>query len=219
MLERKIAEASTNSSAHDAEDNPYENAEKYRVVNPTAKQEENSTEYIANTLEEFTHHRFAKDTVDRIEIILTAFVLSSAVTLWCDFFFDPAKLTWVFTAVFIVAAWILAIVSVKLYSKKTSMFLAIVTMVYSVIMVFFLHKLSYRATALELWILFVPIILMNICDLHLIRKISELYVKWDTYQRRGELLVNVDFSTDDIKIFKTFKQMAEHIQSIARSGK
>lgn len=188
---------------HDANKNPYENAEKYKAVKLTSQQKEHQTEYEALNLMEFTKHRFAKDTADLVEYLSLSLIVCVFLQLCVEIFFDTQHMLLIPIIIYLLIISGLCIYTMKKYSRIASHIAEGMVIFVSLFLTFFIKKLDVYMGAPDLVIFYFPVILADISALALTAKMSELYVKWDTYQHRGELLVDVDFSTDDIKIYKS----------------
>lgn len=192
----------TNAKAnHNPEFNPYTDAEKFGAVKMTAKQEENSTEYVANNILEFTKHRFGKEEFDKIDYILSGLIGCCIFTYLLDVLFDLSKKTFPFALGYIILIIILSFIVIKKLNKYVSLSVAIVTMVYSLIMVLFMKTIDQYARAPELVLFYTPIMLANVMCLRLTTRMSRLYVKWETYLNRSKWKDMIDKSTDDYEIY------------------
>lgn len=207
------ADLQTNAKAdHNPEFNPYTDAEKYGAIKMTAKQEENSTEYVANDILEFTKHRFAKVEYDRLEYILSGIIICDIFSYLLDVVFDLSRVTFPFVLVNILAIIVLSYIVIKKLNKKVSMAITIVTMVFSLIMVCFIKTIDQYARAPELVLFYTPIIMGNVMCLRLTVRMSRLYEKWDTYLNREKWKDMIDKSTEDYEIYGQENQSEEQIE-------
>lgn len=188
---------------HDASKNPYENAEKYKAVKLTAQQQIHSNEYEALNLLEFTNHRFANDTANMVKFWSVALIISTVLQLGMEIVFDTQHMLLIPVIIYLLLIFGLSFYTIKKFSRISSHIAEGLVIFVSLFLTFFIHRLDVYMGAPDIVMFYFPVILSDLCALFLTTKVSELYVKWDTYQHRGELLVDVDFSTDDIKIYKS----------------
>lgn len=188
---------------HDSTKNPYENAEKYKAVKLTAQQREHQTEYEALNLMEFTKHRFAKDTADMVEIFTCALIFCSILQLGMEIAFDTRHMMFIPIIIYLLLICGLSYYTIKKYSRVASHIAEGIVIIMSLFLTFFIRRLDVYMGGPDLVLFYLPVILADLSALFLTTKMSELYVKWDTYQHRGEPFVDVDFSTDNIEIYKS----------------
>ena len=156
---------------------------------------------VANNILEFTKHRFGKEEFDKIDYILSGLIGCCIFTYLLDVLFDLSKKTFPFALGYIILIIILSFIVIKKLNKYVSLSVAIVTMVYSLIMVLFMKTIDQYARAPELVLFYTPIMLANVMCLRLKTRMSRLYVKWETYLNRSKWKDMIDKSTDDYEIY------------------
>ncbi len=199
----KANAAVTNAAPdHDPKNNPYSGKS---VLTEKPEITEHSFEYKANNLREFTKHRFSKEIVDRIELIL-GLLLSTAFlcVIFEQVFVAPylSILVWYVTVGYTAVMFVLGLVAIRIWRKEVSLTIAYLTIIYSLFMLLYIFIVGVTNSIydIDLFIMFIPIAAANVLCLRLTKRMYQLHELWDAYGKRGEELVHVE-DDDEYEIY------------------
>ncbi len=180
-------EASTADIPHDAESNPYSDAPE---LTEAPQKTEHSEEYKANNIREYTKHHFVKKIVDKIELLLSAILVTAFLCVVFEQAFIAPYLSvilWYISVGYAVLIYLFAAIAIKTWNKVFSYIMSYLTIAYSLFMTAYIYIFGIRKTVgvFDFCIMFIPIAAVCILSLRLTKQMSQFRESWEAYCDRN----------------------------------
>ena len=189
------------TAEHIAESNPYDSSVYKEQEKPSPAKEVHTTEFVAENIVQFRKHRFARDLANLTDLHILGLFAATLIGIVFDLIIDTSRKTAPIVLVYTFFLIIFSLIAKKTYRKFATISIAVLTIIYTVVMMISVIKVHSVKYAAEIIFVYLPIAAQDIMCARLTVLMSRYHDHWEAYKLRG-IYVNEDNIEKEYEIYK-----------------